>query len=198
MASIVPPGSGIPGSDQLAFLKTSKLAAYLGGILVLIAGIVVLAWPKGTIKVVAVIVGVALVIAGLAQIVDALGTRQAGSYWGLLLFRGALELIVGLVAVFWPGITIWALVLLFGIELLFSGFLSIFLSFQIPAEHATKSFHLWRGILSILAGLVVLIWPGATVWVLVVVVGIYFVFAGLLLLYIGFQLGRAEKTVSAA
>lgn len=198
MASTVPPGSGIPGSDQLAFLKTSKLAAYLGGVLAVILGLAVLVWPDKAVEfIIIVFIGIALAIVGIAQIIEALGSRDPGSYWGLRLLRGVLDLGVGIVAIFWPGVTAWILVLLFGIELLFAGFLSIFLSTQISHDHATKSFALWRGIISVLAGIVLLVWPKASITVVIILLGVYILFAGLLLLYIGFQLGRAEKAVPA-
>lgn len=191
MASINP-------AEQFAVLRSSKLAAYLGGVLLLIVGVVVLAWPESTVKVVAVVVGIGLVIMGIAHIVEALGSREAGSYWGLVLARGIVDLAVGLIAIFWPSITVWALVLLFGIELLIAGLISIYLSFQIPKGQGGRTGYQVRGAISILFGLVVLGWPTATVWVLVVLVGAYFVCAGLLLLWIGYQLGKAEHDVAPA
>ncbi len=190
MASINP-------AEQFAFLRTSKLAAYLGGVLLAVVGLVVLFWPRGTIKVVAILVGIGLVITGVAHIVEALGSRDLG-YWGILLARGILDLIIGLVVVFWPEITVWVLVLLFGIELLVAGVISVYLSFQVPKDSGLKTGYLVRAAISILAGLVVLAWPTATVWVLVVLVGLYFLFFGVLLLWIGYQLGKAEHDVAAA
>lgn len=190
--------TSINPAEQFAFLRTSKLAAYLGGVLLFIVGLIVLFWPKGTIKVVAVLVGIGLVIAGIAHIVEALGSRHDRSYWGFLFFRGLVDLAVGAVVIFWPEITIWALIVLFSIELLVAGVISVYLSFRIPKEQGGRTAYVVRGLVTILFGLVILAWPSATLWVLIVLVGAYFICAGLLLLWIGYQLGKAERDVAPA
>lgn len=185
-------------SDTLAFLRASRLTAFVGGIIALAGGIVLLAWPDRTVKVVAVLVGIVLIISGLGQVLDAFSSRSAGSHWGWFLLKGLIDLAFGVVLVVWPGPTVWVLVLVFGIQLIISGIASIVVSRQIPKEYENRSRWLWRGILGILAGLVVLAWPDATIWVIVVVVGIYLILVGLVLLWAGYQLGKADRDVSAA
>ncbi len=58
----------IPGRGWLVF----------GGILGVLAGIVVLGWPFGSIVVLALVTGIWLVIIGIARIVSAFRTRKAG------------------------------------------------------------------------------------------------------------------------
>jgi uncharacterized membrane protein HdeD (DUF308 family) len=185
-------------SDTLAFLRASRLTAFVAGIIALAGGIVLLFWPDRTVKVVAVLVGVVLVITGLGQILDGISSRSAGSHWGWVLLKGVIDLAFGVVLVVWPGPTVWVLVLIFGIQLIISGIASIVVSRQIPKEYETRSRWLWRGILGILAGLVVLAWPDATVLVIAVVVGAYLILVGLVLLWAGFQLGKADRDVPAA
>jgi uncharacterized membrane protein HdeD (DUF308 family) len=58
----------IPGHGWLVF----------GGILGVLAGIVVLGWPFGSIVVLALVTGIWLVIIGIARIISAFRTRKAG------------------------------------------------------------------------------------------------------------------------
>ena len=58
----------IPGRGWLVF----------GGILGMLAGIVVLGWPFGSIVVLALVTGIWLVIIGIARIISAFRTRRAG------------------------------------------------------------------------------------------------------------------------
>lgn len=58
----------IPGRGWLVF----------GGILGMLAGIVVLGWPFGSIVVLALVTGIWLVIIGIARIISAFRTRKAG------------------------------------------------------------------------------------------------------------------------
>lgn len=188
--------SAIPSpSEQFALLRTSRALALVGGLIALGAGIVVLAWPDRTITVIARVVGIFLILGGLAQIIDALMTRKAGTYWGFVLLRGVLDLAIGVVAVVWPDITIWVLVVLIGLELIIGGFISLVISMRVPKELEARSRYLWRGILSIIGGLVVIVWPDATVLVVAVVLGIYLVIFGLVLLYTGYQLGKIDRAV---
>lgn len=190
--------AGMPTpSEQLALLRTSRSIALIAGVLALTGGVLVLAWPDKTIETIAIVVGIFLAVGGLAQIIDALVTHKAGTYWGLLLLRGLLDLAVGLVAVFWPDITIWALVLLVGIELILAGVVSVLVALRVPKELEQHSRFLWRGLLSILIGIVVIAWPKATVTVVAVLLGLYLVIFGLVLLWAGYQLGKVDRLTSA-
>lgn len=185
-------------SDTLSFLRASRLTAFVAGVIALAGGIVLLFWPDQTVKVVAVLLGIVFVIIGLGQILDGFSGRTAGSHWGWVLLKGLIDLAFGIVLIAWPGPTVWVIVLIFGIELIVSGIASVVVSMRIPKEYETRSRWLWRGIIGIVAGLVVLAWPDATVWVVVVVAGIYLIVVGLVLLWAGFQLGRAEREAPAA
>jgi uncharacterized membrane protein HdeD (DUF308 family) len=185
-------------SDTLSFLRASRLTAFVAGVIALAGGIVLLFWPDQTVKVVAVLLGIVFVIIGLGQILDGFSGRTAGSQWGWVLLKGLIDLAFGIVLIAWPGPTVWVIVLIFGIELIVSGIASVVVSMRIPKEYETRSRWLWRGIIGIVAGLVVLAWPDATVWVVVVVAGIYLIVVGLVLLWAGFQLGRAEREAPAA
>ncbi|MEJ5255397.1 MAG: DUF308 domain-containing protein [Acidimicrobiales bacterium] len=190
------PDTSLP-FEQLALLRTSRSVALTAGVLALIGGVLVLAWPGKTIATIAIVIGIFLAVGGLAQIIDAVMTHRAGTYWGLLLVRGLLDLAVGLLAVFWPGITVWALVLLVGIELILAGVVSVLVSFRVPKALEQHSRFLWRGVLSILVGIVVIAWPAATVLVVALLIGSYLVLFGLVLLWTGYQLGKIDRLTSA-
>lgn len=184
-------------SDTMAFLRSSRIIAFVAGVIALAGGIAILAWPDRTIKALAVVLGIVFVIIGLGQILDALSSRKAGTYWGFVLFKGVLDLAFGIIAIVWPGITVWVLVLIFGIELIVSGIVALVVSFRIPKEYETRSRWLWRGIIGIVAGLVVLAWPDATVWVIAVLAAVYLIIVGLVLLWAGWQLGKTDRMTPA-
>src|SRR5437899_2694872 len=98
-------GSGTMPVD-LNMLKGSKAVALGAGVISLGSGIAVMGWPEHAVKAIAIIVGIGFLISGIAGTLDALFTHRAGSYWGLMLVRGVLDIIVGLAAVFYPDITV--------------------------------------------------------------------------------------------
>ena len=99
--------------------------------------------------------------------------------WTTLLFRGIASIVFAIVAFAWPGITLAALVLLFGAYAFVDGISALVLAVQRGARP-----HRWLlvldGLFGIGAGVVTLFWPGITLLALIFVVGIRFVASGVL------------------
>ncbi len=88
------------GADMLARLGRHWDWVLSFGIITLLAGIVVLAWPGATLLVIAVLFGVQLIIAGIFRFVGAFATEDAsGGTRVLLALLGVLSVIIGLWAV---------------------------------------------------------------------------------------------------
>lgn len=105
--------------DHRAGRQTASLAA---GIVSILAGIAVCAWPDVTLKVIAFIVGIGFVIRGVILIAVALTPEaKAKGGRGLLLFVGGLSAALGIAAMVWPKATIVVLALLFGIQMIIVG-----------------------------------------------------------------------------
>ncbi|NUU31921.1 DUF308 domain-containing protein [Arthrobacter sp. C9C5] len=93
-----------------------------------------------------------------------------------LIIRGAAAILFGILVVLWPGVSVLALVILFGIYALFDGAANI-------VHYATrkKRRSVWQlvgGIVSVLAGLVAFAWPGITALSLALVIGLWAVILG--------------------
>ena len=94
-----------------------------------------------------------------------------------LIFRGVLAIIVGIIAVVWPGVTILALVLLFAVY--------AFMDAVFEGARAFGSQRVWPvlghlvlALIDIAAGLVAVVWPAPTALVLTSVVGIWAIVTG--------------------
>jgi len=107
----------------------SRVWAVVLGILLVIGGIVVVAWPGVTFLVIAVIWGITLLVGGIARVVSAAMLRGYG--WGWLVVLGIIETIVGIVMLAWPDVTAYVILLLIGIYSIVAGILQIVLSFQL-------------------------------------------------------------------
>jgi uncharacterized membrane protein HdeD (DUF308 family) len=104
---------------------------YLLGAIFLIAGFVVLLRPGKSLWFLAIVVGIAIIVTGLGQLMMAFMDREAIRHWGWLALLGAVGVVVGILAIAWPDITIWALALLIGIRLVIFGIVQIAISFQV-------------------------------------------------------------------
>jgi uncharacterized membrane protein HdeD (DUF308 family) len=113
---------------------------------------------------------------GYTQPQPALPT-MSGTWWEMVL-RGIVAVIFGLAALFWPGPTLFVLLVCFGVYALVDGLLAIVAG--IRASGGRGWLLLAEGTLGLLAGLVVLFWPGETALVLVYAISAWAIFTGLL------------------
>src|ERR1700687_6292178 len=103
------------------------------GVLTLLAGVAVLAWPGRTLVVIAVLFGVQLIVTGIFRFVAAFATDDlTGGTRVLLAVLGVLSLIIGLYAVRHVLVTLLALALLLGIFWIIRGAGGLFTALALP------------------------------------------------------------------
>lgn len=102
----------------------------------------------------------------------------AGNWWALL-FRGIAAVLFGLAALFWPGKTLFVLIIFFGAYALVDGAFAI-----VAGIRAGSGPRRWlltaEGVLSAVAGLIVLAWPGISALVMLYVIAFWAIFSGVL------------------
>src|ERR1700733_8280096 len=87
--------------------------------------------------------------------------------WWSLMIRGLAAILLGIVTFVWPGITVGALVLLFGVYALLDGVISIVGAWKAARAHERWGALVFEGIVGIAAGMVTAIIPGLTAIALV-------------------------------
>jgi len=111
--------------------------------------------------------------------------------WWLLLLRGLAAIAFGVIAFFWPGITLVALTYFWGAYALVDGVVAIWAAFSASGDDAGPRWWLGlSGIVSILAGIVAFVYPGLTALVLLVVIAVWAIVIGVLQLYAAMQLRK--------
>lgn len=158
------------------------------GIATVLLGIIALAWPGRTLLVVAVLFGAQLIVMGVFRFVGAFAAEDvtAGNR-ALLALLGLLSLIVGLYAVRHVLLTLLALALLLGIFWIISGAIELFTSLS-HREARGRGWTAIIGVFSVLAGLVVLIYPGISLVVLAVFLSIWLLLFGTMQIALAFQI----------
>ncbi|MBB1154982.1 MULTISPECIES: HdeD family acid-resistance protein [Amycolatopsis] len=99
--------------------------------------------------------------------------------WPLVLTRGILGVLFGVLALVWPGITVLALAFLFGIYVLIDAAGAIMQAFR-PGDGTHRIAYALLGVLGLVAGIMTLVWPGVTVLVLATLVGAWAVVTGIM------------------
>ncbi len=160
------------------------------GILTLAVGVVVLVWPGRTLIVVAVLFGIQLVVMGIFRFVSAFAVSDVGGGTRVLYaLLGVLSLIIGLYALRHVLITLLALALLLGIFWIVSGAIELFNALA-HSEVEHRGWLIFTGILSIVAGIVVLAYPGISLVTLAIVLSIWLLIYGVMEITIAFRIRR--------
>ncbi|HEY0453587.1 HdeD family acid-resistance protein [Actinophytocola sp.] len=95
--------------------------------------------------------------------------------WHLVVLRGVVAVVFGVIAIAWPEITVLALAMLWGVYTLLDGITSIAMGMGAGTD---RGYLIFLGVLGIAAGIVALLWPQITVIVLLVVIAAWAIFAG--------------------
>ncbi len=110
-----------------------------------------------------------------------------------MIATGILAVIVGIIALAWPGVTVLALVILIAVYAFIAAGLQAMRAFS--SDTAGPVFgHLLLGLVDIAAGIIALAWPGPTALVLVLIVAIWAFIGGFLEIFAAFESGETAGT----
>lgn len=97
---------------------------WLGGGVLILAGVMVMAWPDVTLWVIAFLAGVALLFTGTVRAITALANRDDDT-WPVQLGLGGLGIALGAVILAWPDATLVVLAVSVGLRAIASGLVAI-------------------------------------------------------------------------
>ena len=165
----------------------------LRGIVAIVFGVLAILWPGLTLLwLVALFAGFA-VLAGAASIMAALRARDQDG-WGLALLLGIVSVIAGVLAIFYPGITALTLILLMGANALVTGVLDLVMAARLRKQMRGEWVLVAAGVVSIMFGAIVMIFPAAGALALVWFISFYATLTGVLLLMVAFRARRWRGT----
>ncbi|MFF0200941.1 HdeD family acid-resistance protein [Streptomyces sp. NPDC005017] len=170
----------------------------LTGVASLVLGVLVLVWPDASLFVVGLLFGVYLVVSGVLQLVAAFGTHRTTSLRVLAFVSGALSILLGLFCFRGPMQSILLLALWIGIGWLFRGITQT-LAAASDSSMPARGWQIALGVLTFVAGVVLIDSPFESVAVLTLVGGIWLLVVGVTEIvtafYIRGRAGRAPRTV---
>ena len=161
------------------------------GIVYIIAGFVALGSIVMATVASVLIVGIMMIVAGVAEVINAFQIKSWGKFllWALL---GVLYIVAGFVTFDNPLFAAVLLTLLLGASLVASGIMRIFLAFSMKAETPWMWIAL-SGVITLLLGLLILArWPINSIYILGLFLGIDLIMAGAGWLGLGFGLRRGR------
>ncbi|MDH6518017.1 uncharacterized membrane protein HdeD (DUF308 family) [Streptomyces sp. SAI-135] len=178
-----PPGSA-PHAPEPPFegpLHTLAEAAWqvvlLTGAASLVLGVLVLVWPDASLLAVGVLFGVYLLISGIFQLVAAFGTHRTTALRVLAFVSGSLSILLGLFCLRGPMRSILLLALWIGIGWLIRGITQT-LAAASDRSMPARGWQILLGVLTFVAGIVLIDSPFESITVLTLVGGIWLVVVG--------------------
>jgi uncharacterized membrane protein HdeD (DUF308 family) len=173
--------------------KTWWMLAWRGAA-ALLFGILAIMWPNITLLVlVGFFAGYAFITAAVS-IYAAVQNRKTDKGWWLILLLGLFAFAAGVLSIVYPAVTALVLVLLMGANALVTGVLDIAVAIRLRKAIQNEWLLVLTGIISIIFGVLVMLFPGAGALAMVWLVSFYAVLIGVLLLALAFRMRSAAAT----
>jgi uncharacterized membrane protein HdeD (DUF308 family) len=163
------------------------------GVVAVIFGLVALARPEQTMQAMVLVFGVFALVDGAFSVIASLSSAPFFGRWWALLLEGTAGILVGLMAIFLPDITGRALLYTIAAWALVTGVFEIVAAFQLRRVLTGEWVLILSGLLSMLFGVLLFVFPGAGAVSLVWLIGVYAILFGITLVILAFRLRSLWK-----
>lgn len=110
--------------------------------------------------------------------------------WWVLLIRGILAIVFGVLAFLWPGLALGSLVLLFGAYALLDGVASIIIGLTGRGSQDNRLWLMLGGVFGVLVGVLTFVWPGITLLTLIYFIAAWAIVTGAFTIVAAVQLRK--------
>jgi uncharacterized membrane protein HdeD (DUF308 family) len=167
----------------------------LSGVLSLILGILVLVWPGISILVAAIFFGAYLLVTGISQVFHAFTLHVSAGGRVMLFISGAAALILAVLCFRSIQNSILLLAIWIGIGFIFRGVATAVSAISDP-DTPGRGWEIFVGVISLIAGVVVLASPFPSLATLTIVVGAWLVVIGIFEIVASFGIRKASKNLT--
>ncbi len=169
-------------------LARSWWALGLRGAAAIVFGVIALFWPSSAIVALVAVFGAYALLDGIFNLIAAVRAGRSGERWGSLVFEGVVSVLVGVLTLFWPGVTALALVLFIAAWSLVTGILEVVAAIQLRKVIQGEWLLALSGVLSIAFGILLFISPMIGAIAIAIWIGAYSVVFGALLVGLALRL----------
>jgi uncharacterized membrane protein HdeD (DUF308 family) len=170
--------------------------AMTGGALSAVLGGLILAWPGTSLLVASTLFGVYLLVSGFAGVAMAFTLPESAGMRVMLFISGVLSVILAVLCLrnFGNPYPVLLLSIWIGVSFIVQGFSIVAVAISYKAL-PSRGWYGFLGVLSVIAGAVVLAWPWDSIAVLTLYAGILLVVMGIAQIVQGFVMRNDSKTV---
>lgn len=171
------------------------------GVAAVIFGILALIWPGQALLALVLLFGAYALVDGMFAVVAGFASRRTFDRWWAVLLEGIAGIILGVLVFIWPNITALVLVYLIGAWAIITGIFEVIAAIQFRRVITGEWAMILGGLLSIVFGILLFVFPGAGAVSVVWVIGIYAIVFGILEIVFAFRLrglGHELKTAASS
>jgi hypothetical protein len=163
------------------------------GLVTLVLGIVITFRPGGTVRVVAILFGIWLLALGVFWIVLAIAERgENGGGRVALVFLGLLSILIGLLVLHHPFETVAVVGFLIGVFWVVGG-VALLVAGLSPEAEGRRTRPILLGLVYAITGVICLVYPGLSLTILAVILGIGLIVSAIVDVALAFQLRKLSK-----
>jgi uncharacterized membrane protein HdeD (DUF308 family) len=181
------------GALDLAMASGWAVAMFVG-IVTVALGVILLAWPGETLRVLSILFGLQLLVLGLFRLVNAFSSTTSSP--AVVGFIGIIAMLAGVLVIRRPFDTVTILATILGLVWIVGGSIDL-ISAAADRSLSDRRLVALSGLVSLIAGLLIVSWPGPTVAVVAVVGGLYLVIIGLVIAATALTVRSAELSGAA-
>lgn len=164
----------------------------LRGVAAVIFGVLAFVWPQLTLGVLVILFGAYVFVDGVANLITGISDRNVNERWWLMLLEGVVGIAAGVLTFVYPGITAVVLLYVIAFWAVLTGVLEIAAAVRLREEIEGEWALGLSGIVSVLLGLALIIFPGAGALAVIWMIGAYAILFGALMIYLGFKLRSSD------
>lgn len=183
-----------PGSMLEMLMNKARWSFIIRGVIAIVFGILVFIWPLHTLAVLILLFGVFAIVNGVVAVLGALQSLREHQHAWLRGLAGVLSILAGIAALVWPRETAVILFLIIALWAIVTGIVEIGAAFQFRQLGVEAWILAASGVISILFGVILLVWPRTGMLALAWLIGVYAIIYGLLLLSRASLLHELEKS----
>jgi uncharacterized membrane protein HdeD (DUF308 family) len=119
--------------------------------------------------------------------------QDVAGHWGLAVVLGVLSIILGVLAIAYPGRTVVIVAIFFAAWLFVTGIYEVIVSFTRDGDTAMRVFHAIIGVLAVIVGFALLRTPFQSVEVLIFVLGVFWLVQGIMTFVAAFSVKQGRN-----
>jgi uncharacterized membrane protein HdeD (DUF308 family) len=172
---------------MIGILAKNWWALALRGVAAIVFGLIAIAYPAMALQVLILLFAAYLLVDGVFAIVAGVRAAEHHQRWFALIIEGVLDIAAAVVIVVWPALSLLFFIYVIGFWAIMSGVALLAAAIRLRREHGEWLLIL-SGVLSLVWGVLVVLFPIAGVLVWALWIGAYALIFGVLMIVLAFRL----------